>query len=133
MDNKVIEVLDYLGEKFGIAVDWTAENVWPQVTEFMGRYATYEIARSIVWIVIGLITIIASICLWRTMYKSYKKKDGFWYWTNEATVVVSIITVIASVVFVCTIEDSIFKIIEWTIIPEMKFVEVISGLLKSTG
>lgn len=133
MNNKVIEVLDYLGEKFGIAIDWTTENVWPQVTEFMNRYATYEIVRSIVWIVIGLITITVSICLWRTMYKSHKKKDGFWYWNDEATVVLSIITVIASAVFVCTIADSIFNIVEWSIVPEMKFVEVISCLLKSTG
>lgn len=27
MDNKVIEVLDYMGEKLGIAIDWTSENV----------------------------------------------------------------------------------------------------------
>ena len=35
MNNKIIEVLDYLGEKIGLAIDWTAENIYPQVIEFM--------------------------------------------------------------------------------------------------
>ena len=47
MDNKIIETLDYLGEKIGIAIDWTAENVYPQVLNFMARYKTYEIVIDI--------------------------------------------------------------------------------------
>ena len=54
MDNKIIEALDYLGEKIGIAIDWTAENVYPQVLDFMARYKTYEIVIDTMWILIAL-------------------------------------------------------------------------------
>jgi hypothetical protein len=47
--NKVVEVIDALCEKFGIAVDWTSNNVLPYVTELMGRFIKLEIATSIFW------------------------------------------------------------------------------------
>lgn len=31
MSEEIIKVLDYICEQLGIAIDWTAENVWPQV------------------------------------------------------------------------------------------------------
>lgn len=34
MDNSIIEAMEYLGQKIGVAVDWTSETVWPQVIEF---------------------------------------------------------------------------------------------------
>lgn len=77
MDNKVIEVLDYVSDKIGIVIDWSAENVWPQVTEFMNRYATYEIICAIVWIAISVVVIISASIFLKAVYKSYCN-DGFW-------------------------------------------------------
>ena len=31
MSQQIIEVLDYLFEKFGIAIDWTSENIMPYI------------------------------------------------------------------------------------------------------
>ena len=132
MDNKVIEVLDYLGEKFGIAVDWTSENVWPQVTEFMGRYATYEIVRAIVWIAICMMLIATAVIFLKIIWKSYRNK-GFWYYNDFGMCWVIAGCVFALVFCIPGVFDNIFKIVEWTIVPEMKFVEVISGLLKSSS
>ena len=130
MDNKVIQVFDYIGEKVGIAIDWTSEAVLPQVTEFMHRYANYEIARSIVFVAMELIIIAAFIFLWRCVYKSYKTKDGFWYYDDEFSIVIVVVSAIVSLAISAFMVDEIIDIIAWSMVPEMKFVEVISELMK---
>ena len=43
MSQEIINVLNYLGEQLGIAIDWTFENVWPQVMDILERYRLLEI------------------------------------------------------------------------------------------
>lgn len=129
MNNKVIEVLEYIGEKVGIAIDWSAENVWPQVAEFMSRYATYEIARSIVFIVGELVTIVIFACIWIMMSKSYKKKDGLWYYNDDITNGVLVCSVIVSFGLIALMICGVIDIVAWSIVPEMKFIETISELM----
>ena len=67
--NEIINVLDYLCMKFGIAIDWTSENVTPYLEDLCGRYIQYEVYTSIAWctvfaalvIITGLIWLIGSI------------------------------------------------------------------------
>ena len=33
MSEEVIKILDNLGEKFGVAIDWTSENIAPYLTK----------------------------------------------------------------------------------------------------
>lgn len=54
MSEEIIEVLDALGEKFGIAINWTSENVMPYLQQLCNKYVTYEIATSVVWMLIGI-------------------------------------------------------------------------------
>lgn len=59
---EIIAILDYLCQKFGIAIDWTSENVMPYLEELCGRYIQYEIYTSIAWIVLfGSIAILAGL------------------------------------------------------------------------
>lgn len=44
--SQFIEVLDALCAKFGIAVDWTSQNVVPYLTDLAARIITYEISTS---------------------------------------------------------------------------------------
>ena len=46
MSEEIIKVLDYLGAQIGIAIDWSSENVWPQVTDILGRYRLFELATT---------------------------------------------------------------------------------------
>lgn len=38
MNNTIIEILNYLGEKFNIAIDWTSENVVPYIQELFNKF-----------------------------------------------------------------------------------------------
>ena len=54
MSEEIIKILDALAEKFGLAIDWTSANVLPYLQQLCGKYVTYEIATSVVWILIGI-------------------------------------------------------------------------------
>lgn len=48
------EAIELLCDKLGMAVDWTAQNVWPQVMEVLQRYRTYSIVDDAIVIIICL-------------------------------------------------------------------------------
>lgn len=59
---EIINVLNYLGQKFGIAIDWTSENVMPYIKDLCARYIQFEVQTSIAWIVLCVgITTLAGI------------------------------------------------------------------------
>ena len=47
VSSEIIEVLDYLGEKFGIAIDWTSNNVLPYLQALVDKFIKWEISTSI--------------------------------------------------------------------------------------
>ena len=61
MSDEIIKVLDDLGDRFGLAIDWSSENVLPYLKDLMSRYVNYEVITSIMLIVIALLIIIGSI------------------------------------------------------------------------
>ena len=61
ISNQIIEVLDYLGEKFGIAIDWSADNVMPYIQTLCEKYIAWEINSSIFWLVVGAILTIVGV------------------------------------------------------------------------
>lgn len=55
ISNEIIKVLDALCDKFGIAVDWSSENVLPYLNTLVDKCVNYEITTSIYWIFIAVI------------------------------------------------------------------------------
>ena len=143
MNNKIIEVLDYLGEKIGLAIDWTAENVYPQVIEFMVRYRTYEMVTDIIWILIalgccfGMYLYVKKIVVPAKIRCNETREDNFWFecWSGSGincniggTILTAFLGFIAFVVVIMMfvlIED----LVKWIVIPEMQFYEVIKSLV----
>lgn len=71
VSDQIIKVLDYICEKIGITIDWTSNNVIPQVQMMCEHYIQYELWTSIIW----LIFLIAGtlICVFTT-YKLIKNE-----------------------------------------------------------
>lgn len=57
MDSQIINVLDSLCEKFGIAIDWSSQNVIPYIQSLIEKMVHYEIATSIMWIIVAILII----------------------------------------------------------------------------
>ena len=75
MSDGIIKVLNELCDKFGIAIDWTSDNVAPYLQDLMVRYSKYVCYTSIMWLVIGLIIMVVFAVL---LYKHLKQehRDG---------------------------------------------------------
>lgn len=119
--SQFIEVLDVLCEKFGIAVDWTSQNVVPYLTDFAARIITYEISTSVVWMVIAAILF---LIVWK-MTKNNCKEDIFadgWFlgWFVR--------TLIGVFCFI-TIVFQVFDIIEALALPEKTLYDFVMGLM----
>lgn len=63
VSDEIIKVLEYLGEKLGVTIDWTSNNVLPYVEKLCSNFIKWEIGTSIAWIVIGIIIAIISIVI----------------------------------------------------------------------
>lgn len=50
MSDQIIQVLNYLCDKIGFTIDWTADNVWPHVETLFQKFITWEISTSWMWI-----------------------------------------------------------------------------------
>ena len=73
MNQEIINVLNYLGEQLGIAIDWTSENVWSQVMDILGRYRLLEIVYSCLWIVIQSAFIVYALVVFVKCFKASDK------------------------------------------------------------
>ena len=72
MSDEIIKLLDDLGRRFGIVIDWSSENVMPYLQDLMSRYIKYETMTSIMWMAIGVIGLLLGIIF---IYKGFKSDD----------------------------------------------------------
>lgn len=72
MSDEIIKILDDLGQRFGVAIDWSSQNVMPYLQDLMSRYIKYETMTSIMWMAIGVIGLLLGIIF---IYKGFKSDD----------------------------------------------------------
>lgn len=148
MSQEIIKVLEYLGDKLGIAIDWTTENVLPYAEQLFKRYVTLKITYASIGTVIGLVLAITAIVLGVKLIKSYHQmsttetSNTFWYIQKrcystewDCTVcggVSCIITAICTLSAIPTLILNIISLLQWTIIPEIPFIKEMASLLNTT-
>ena len=123
---QIIQVLNYLGEKFGIAIDWTSDNVIPYLTELCSKLIAWEIWSSVAWLVFSIVGLVASIAYIKWFAKMIVDNEP--EFLDIAMVTIGIIVAFASVIGIGT---QIFDIIKCITFPEMHIFEYIQGLLNS--
>ena len=145
--NAIIETLDYLFEKFGIAVDWTTENVLPYVEQLAERIVTYNIITETLWVIASILAIIGCCVYVRILCGSHKLCKT----TKEDTILcsysslvecadLSTIGFVGSLIagattitsIVCLFND-VGDLLKWIFIPELQLVEFVSNLVSSSG
>lgn len=58
---QIIDVINFLCQKFGVAIDWTSENVMPYLHELATRFISWEVATSKMWLWIGVLLCVLGI------------------------------------------------------------------------
>ena len=143
MRQEIINVLEYIGGKLGIALDWTSENIWPQVLDILGRYRILQIVISSIWLVAALIALVVFICLWIKIFKAYltckkdKKSNLWWDWLNYhgdagttglTSTIIFLSAIAAAFLIIPTLVIEPGKILEWVFIPEIQFLELFKSI-----
>lgn len=90
MSEEITKVLDALCEKLGIAIDWSAENVWPYVQQIYEHLIRYELFSNILWIVLSIL-FAASAGVAAKVFVPRAIEDG---WDNEWSSVPAILSII---------------------------------------
>ena len=141
MSEEIINVLNYLGEQLGIAIDWSAENVWPQVMDILGRYRLLEIVSSCLWIVVQAAFVVYALVVLVKCFKASAKvratkQDNFWWYSgycdnrlSGAGTVLVITAGIFGVASLCTLPMEVGDLLKWLIVPEIKYLEMLKGLM----
>lgn len=128
MSEEIIKVLDNLCAKFGIAIDWTSENVVPYLEQLAKKFINYEIATSIVWIAFwGLFLAIALIVARKAIPKAdWSDEYDPWAWLTVLGVVLSIAFGIA---FCVALIDQGMDITTCLTFPEKEIFEYVKTLM----
>lgn len=113
MGDEIIKVLDNLAQKFGIAIDWTSDNVLPYLQDLITRYAKYICFTSIMWLIIGILIVIGFIVVMVVYFKATDYTDGI------IVFLLSIGIAIGGGVIICQTID----IIEVVTIPERAIIK----------
>ena len=141
MSQEIINVLNYLGEQLGIAIDWSSEIVWPQVMDILGRYRLFELVITGIWLFVEIIMLICALVIFKKMinsFISFKKNNesNFWwqkgyysiYLTGFGTVglAIDIICIVFGLIGAPIDIEELFK---WLIVPEIQYLEMLKGLM----
>lgn len=98
--NQVIDVLDALCRKFGIAIDWTSKNVQPYLKELMTKAVNYKFSIDIVWMCVAGLLLIAGVVFLTIALKS-KKTHQCWDNWECSFVAISVCCLIAIIIICC--------------------------------
>lgn len=121
ISNEIIEVLDYLCDKFGIAIDWTNQNIMPYLEQLFTKFIAWELSTSIAYIVIfAIVAVILTIVL-------------IWSARTDVTLseIVCVPIILGIIALITGIGVQVFDIIECNVFPEKVLFDYIQTALNN--
>ena len=140
MSDAIIKVIDHLAEKIGVAVDWTAENILPQVLDIMARYRECEMILNLLLVLLCVgwgVCVYIAVKGWILPARkrcAETKVDNFWFWEccgdielNIAGIIILAFAIGVSLTAIILCIKNIGELTRWALIPEVQFYKLISG------
>lgn len=117
--NNYIAILDEVSKKFGLAIDWTQQNIQPYMQELVGRVVKYELFTSIIWIALCVVLIVLGIKIFHSM-----SSDGYVDEGDIATMVALFILPSIGIMF------QLFDIVRCITLPELVFLNMVQQFMQ---
>ena len=138
ISEQVIKVLDAVCDKFGIAVDWTSNNVIPYIQQLGNKIITCDICNSIVWLVIGsVIPLTVAILIKKFLNKKKleaKERMNDYYYTDgsldEGAWCCYAMIIVLIIIAIILTTSNIESIIQDVVFPEKTIIEFITQYAK---
>ena len=130
MSDEIIKILDDLGQRFGIAIDWSSQNVMPYLKDLVSRFTSYEVLTSIMWIVVLVLVIIGCFIGIPQIVRYTNRKiseDEYSNWVFGKVLIVGLFVFIIGISINAIIQQ-IMDIITCYTIPEKMILEYINYL-----
>lgn len=125
MSEEIIKILDDLGSRFGIAIDWTSENILPYLQDLMERFLAYKNTVAIFWIIL-LSIILGILILFIVELIKYRKKKDEDYDEVFFIFCMAFILLILMIV-ICLLVMNIHNLIQNIYIPELTVIEYLKS------
>ena len=116
--DELIKTFDYLLSQFGIAVDWTNENVLPYLQTLAEKLVRFEINTSIMGLVVGVVVLTVGVWIFVKDIKD---------WDSGVFILGVILIIVAGIVCCCQVYD----IIKCVSFPELYVFEYIKHALNT--
>ena len=116
--DELIKTFDYLLSQFGIAVDWTSENVLPYLQTLAEKLVRFEINTSIMWLVVGVVVLTVGVWIFVKDIKD---------WDSGVFILGAILIIVAGIVCCC----QVYNIIKCVSFPELYVFEYIKHALNT--
>lgn len=118
ISSELIKIFEYLGEKLGLTIDWTSQNVLPYIKQLCEKFIMWEINTSYAWIWIAGVAIVIGLIVTILLQVFSDLDCGHW-------VVFCIVTVISLAIIGC----QVFDIIECRYFPEKAIYDYIQSYM----
>lgn len=126
---QIIEVLDDLCRKFGLAIDWSQENILPYLQELAGKYISWEIATSWLWIALAILLVVSAVALFILSVVAVKKR-----WDHDGVfpaITMSMVGAFLIIIALCIVMAQIGDILTCQYFPEKQIFEYVKGLMNN--
>ena len=145
--NQVIEILNEICNKLGIAVDWTSENILPQVKIVYEKLVKYFIIQKSIMCSFGFLftcVVIAYGIFFLNQFLQCRttKKDNFlceYYKYSGSTGLQSYAWIINAIAIVIGLTGIILlglglaQLIKWLTVPEIAIIEYLTDMIKGVS
>lgn len=131
MSDEIIKILDDLGQRFGIAIDWSAQNVMPYLKDLMSRFINYEMITSVVWMVVFIICCTGMVIAIPRLikYERERNESDCIVWPTIVVVIFMVMIIFCLIGIGCQINDLIIC----NTIPEKRIIDYVNYLVSCNG
>lgn len=131
MNTELINVLDQLAERFGLAVDWSSQNVLPYVQQLAEKIVRYRAVSAVENLLIGIAAIAAAVLLFKLARKHRVKYEEDGADADEILMLLCPIGCgVAAIFGVCTIIGSIDTLVKCCVFPEALIIDYVREMTK---
>ena len=145
--NQVIEILNEICNKLGIAVDWTSENILPQVKIVCEKLVKYFIVQRSIMCSFGFLFVCVVIAYGISLLKQFLQcrttgKDNFlfvYYKLSDSTDlqsytwIINVIAIVIGLTGIILLGLGLPQLIKWLTVPEIAIIEYLTDMIKGVS
>jgi hypothetical protein len=135
VSDQIIAVINDLGSKMGMAIDWTSANVIPYLQDLVMRISYMAVAKHSIGAALGIIALITSIVIWVKLSKfhlrqqeKYRKQE--YVCEDDLVYIFGILgIVIGFMLGIILLSVNVASLVEAIYLPEIAAYNYIQGLM----